>query len=128
MNAEMTITQWHVPVDDYGCYWYSIFTSFTTPVDKKTMREQRLKAYPAPDYKPIFNRANGWGFDADQQQRSTFTGMGFDINIHDQFACESPGASPTAPRSTSARPTKESFCIGACCSRQSRSRRAARRP
>jgi phthalate 4,5-dioxygenase len=91
MNAEMTITQWHVPIDDYGCYWYSIFTSFTTPVDKKTMREQRLKAYPAPEYKPIFNRENGWGFDVEQQRKSTFTGMGFDINIHDQFACESPG-------------------------------------
>jgi phthalate 4,5-dioxygenase oxygenase subunit len=91
MNAEMTITQWHVPVDDYGCYWYSIFTSFTTPVDKKTMREQRLKTYPAPDYKPIFNRENGWGFNAEQQNSATFTGMGFDINIHDQFACESPG-------------------------------------
>jgi phthalate 4,5-dioxygenase len=91
MNAEMTITQWHVPVDDYGCYWYSIFTSFTTPVDKKTMREQRLKAYPAPDYKPLFNRDNGWGFNAEQQKSATFTGMGFDINIHDQFACESPG-------------------------------------
>jgi hypothetical protein len=78
-------------VDDYGCYWYSIFTSFTAPVDKKTMREQRLKTYPAPDYKPIHNRANGWGFDAEQQRRATFTGMGFDINIHDQFACESPG-------------------------------------
>jgi phthalate 4,5-dioxygenase len=91
MNAEMTITQWHVPVDDYGCYWYSIFTSFTTPVDKKTMREQRLKTYPAPDYKPLFNRENGWGFNAEQQNSATFTGMGFDINIHDQFACESPG-------------------------------------
>jgi len=91
MNAEMTITQWHVPVDDTGCYWYSIFTSFTTPVDKKTMREQRLKTYPAPDYKPIYNRANGWGFDAEQQRNSTYTGMGFDINIHDQFACESQG-------------------------------------
>jgi phthalate 4,5-dioxygenase oxygenase subunit len=91
MNAEMTITQWHVPVDDYGCYWYSIFTSFTTPVDKKAMREQRLKTYPAPDYKPIFNRENGWGFNAEQQNSATFTGMGFDINIHDQFACESPG-------------------------------------
>jgi phthalate 4,5-dioxygenase oxygenase subunit len=91
MNAEMTITQWHVPVDDHGCYWYSIFTSFTTPVDKKTMREQRLRTYPAPDYKPIFNRANAWGFDAGQQEKATYTGMGFDINIHDQFACESPG-------------------------------------
>jgi hypothetical protein len=78
-------------VDDHGCYWYSIFTSFTTPVDKTTMREQRLKTYPAPDYKPLLNRANQWGFDAEQQRKSTYTGMGFDINIHDQFACESPG-------------------------------------
>jgi phthalate 4,5-dioxygenase len=91
MNAEMTISQWHVPVDDGGCYWYSIFTSFTTPVDKDTMRNQRLKTYPAPDYKPIFGRHNGWGFNADEQKRQTFTGMGFDINIHDQWACESQG-------------------------------------
>jgi phthalate 4,5-dioxygenase oxygenase subunit len=91
MNAEMTISQWHVPVDDGGCYWYSIFTSFTAPVDKDTMRNQRLKTYPAPDYKPIFNRANGWGFDPEEQKRRTFTGMGFDINIHDQWACESQG-------------------------------------
>jgi phthalate 4,5-dioxygenase oxygenase subunit len=91
MNAEMTITQFHVPVDDTGCYWYSIFTSFGPPVDKDTMRAQRLKTYPAPDYKPIYGRHNGWGFDADEQRAKTFTGMGFDINIHDQFACESPG-------------------------------------
>jgi hypothetical protein len=87
----MTITQFHVPVDDGGCYWYSIFTSFGAPVDKDTMRSQRLKTYPAPDYKPIFGRSNGWGFNAEEQQSRTFTGMGFDINIHDQFACESQG-------------------------------------
>jgi phenylpropionate dioxygenase-like ring-hydroxylating dioxygenase large terminal subunit len=91
MNAEMTISQWHVPVDDGGCYWYAIFTSFTSPVDKETMRNQRLKTYPAPEYKPIFNKSNSWGFDAEEQQRRTFTGMGFDINIHDQWACESQG-------------------------------------
>jgi len=91
MNAEMTISQWHVPVDDGGCYWYAIFTSFTSPVDKETMRNQRLKTYPAPDYKPIFNKSNSWGFNAEEQQRRTFTGMGFDINIHDQWACESQG-------------------------------------
>jgi phthalate 4,5-dioxygenase len=91
MNAEMTISQWHVPVDDTGCYWYSIFTSFGAPVDKDTMRNQRLKTYPAPDYKPIHGRHNGWGFDAEEQRKRTFTGMGFDINIHDQWACESQG-------------------------------------
>jgi nitrite reductase/ring-hydroxylating ferredoxin subunit len=91
MSAEMTITQFHVPVDDTGCYWYSIFTSFGAPVDKATMRNQRLKTYPAPDYKPIFGRANAWGFNAEEQRTRTFTGMGMDINIHDQFACESQG-------------------------------------
>jgi phenylpropionate dioxygenase-like ring-hydroxylating dioxygenase large terminal subunit len=91
MNAEMTISQWHVPVDDHGCYWYAIFTSFGAPVDKKTMREQRLRTYPEPDYKPVLNRANEWGYDAEQQRRATYTGMGLDINIHDQWACESMG-------------------------------------
>ncbi len=91
MSPEMTISQWHVPVDDYGCYWYSIFTSFGAPVDKDTMRNQRLKTYPAPDYRPLVGRHNGWGFDPHEQRKSTFTGMGFDINIHDQWACESQG-------------------------------------
>jgi hypothetical protein len=91
MNAEMTISQWHVPVDDTGCYWYAIFTSFTTRVDKKTMRDQRLKTYPAPDYRPIYGRDNHWGFKPEEQRSATYTGMGFDINIHDQWACESQG-------------------------------------
>jgi len=91
MTAEMTITQFHVPVDDTGTYWYSIFTSFGAPVDKRTMREQRLKTYPEPDYKPVLGRENGWGYDPEEQRTKTFTGMGFDINIHDQYACESQG-------------------------------------
>jgi phthalate 4,5-dioxygenase len=28
MSAEMTITQWHVPVDDESNYWFALFTSF----------------------------------------------------------------------------------------------------
>ena len=48
MSREMTITQWHVPVDDETCYWYSMFTSFDRPVDKDTMRAQRAEgAQPA---------------------------------------------------------------------------------
>jgi phthalate 4,5-dioxygenase len=91
MSTEMTISQWHVPVDDYGCYWYAIFTSFGAPVDKETMRNQRLKTYPAPDYRPVVGRHNAWGYNAQEQARQTFTGMGFDINVHDQWACESQG-------------------------------------
>ena len=56
MSTEMTITQWHVPVDDENCYWYAIFTSYSTPVDKKKMRDQRLELYELPDYNSRKNR------------------------------------------------------------------------
>jgi len=92
MSAEMTISQWHVPVDDHNCYWYAIFTSFTGPVDKGAMRDQRLQLYTLPDYKPRINKSNHYGFDPDQQRTATYTGMGHDINVHDQWAVESLGA------------------------------------
>ncbi|MGE4123763.1 MAG: Rieske 2Fe-2S domain-containing protein [Pusillimonas sp.] len=92
MSAEMTISQWHVPVDDYSCYWYAIFTSFTGPVDKKRMREQRLELYELPDYVSRKNKRNNYGYNIDEQNTQTYTGMGFDINVHDQWAIESQGA------------------------------------
>jgi phthalate 4,5-dioxygenase oxygenase subunit len=92
MSAEMTITQWHVPVDDENCYWYAIFTSFGTPTDKAQMRAQRLELYELPDYISRKNRRNNYGFNVDEQQTQTYTGMGFDINVHDQWAVESQGA------------------------------------
>jgi phenylpropionate dioxygenase-like ring-hydroxylating dioxygenase large terminal subunit len=91
LSQEMTITQWHVPIDDTSCYWYAIFTSFTGPVDKQTMRDQRLKLYRLPDYRPKVGRFNDYGFDPYQQAHATYTGMGEDINVHDQWAVESQG-------------------------------------
>jgi phthalate 4,5-dioxygenase oxygenase subunit len=92
MSSEMTITQWHVPIDDVKHYWYAIFTSFGAPVDKDEMRRQRLELYQLPDYVPRKNRSNDYGFDPHEQAHDTFTGMGADINVHDQWACESMGA------------------------------------
>jgi phthalate 4,5-dioxygenase len=91
LSASITITQWHVPVDDVSCYWYAIFTSFAEAMDKEDMREQRLQLYELPDYKPRLNRRNGYGFDAGDQATRTYTGMGDDINVHDQWAVESQG-------------------------------------
>lgn len=91
MSREMIITQWHVPIDDENCYWYSMFTSFDKPVDKERMRAQRLKEHRLPDYAPIKNRRNTYGFDPEEQRSTTYTGMGLDINVHDQWAVESPG-------------------------------------
>jgi hypothetical protein len=92
MSSEMTITQWHVPIDDHRHYWYAIFTSFGAPVDKDEMRRQRLELYELPDYIPRKNKSNDYGFNAHEQEHETFTGMGADINVHDQWACESMGS------------------------------------
>jgi phenylpropionate dioxygenase-like ring-hydroxylating dioxygenase large terminal subunit len=92
MSKEMTITQWHVPIDDVKHYWYAIFTSFGAPVNKDEMRRQRLELYELPDYVPRKNKSNDYGFDPDEQEHDTYTGMGADINVHDQWACESMGA------------------------------------
>lgn len=96
MSREMIITQWHVPIDDHNCYWYSMFTSFDKPVDKEHMRAQRLKEHRLPDYAPIKSKSNHYGFDPVEQTQTTYTGMGLDINVHDQWAVESPG--PIADR------------------------------
>ncbi|TAM10848.1 MAG: aromatic ring-hydroxylating dioxygenase subunit alpha, partial [Pusillimonas sp.] len=91
MSAEMTISQWHVPVDDYNNYWYAIFTSFTEPVNKQQMRDQRLELYELPDYTSRKNKRNNYGYSVDEQLTETYTGLGSDINVHDQWACESLG-------------------------------------
>ncbi|NMG36081.1 Rieske 2Fe-2S domain-containing protein [Azoarcus sp. TTM-91] len=91
MSSEMTISQWHVPVDDHNCYWYAIFTSFTGPVNKEQMREQRLKLYELPDYTSRQNKRNNYGYSVSEQNTQTYTGMGMDINVHDQWAIESQG-------------------------------------
>lgn len=93
LSETMTITQMHVPVDDTRTYWYSFFTSFAEPLDRETMRTQRMAHMSLPDYVPKKGRHNDWGFDPEEQRTRTFLGLGEDdINLHDQWAVESMGA------------------------------------
>ena len=93
LSETITITQMHVPVDDTHTYWYSFFTSFGEPLDRETMRQQRLACVTLPDYAPTQGRHNHWGFDPEEQLSRTYLGMGEDdINLHDQWAVESMGA------------------------------------
>jgi phthalate 4,5-dioxygenase len=97
LSETLTITQLHVPVDDVNTYWYSFFTSFAAPLDRETMRAQRLAHITLPDYVPLHGRHDGWAFDPEQQRTRTYLGMGEeDINLHDQWAVESMG--PIADR------------------------------
>ena len=92
MSNDMIITQWLVPVDDENSYWYAMFSDFRNLVDQEKMREQRLASCTLPDYHSVKHRGNDWGYDPEEQRRLSYTGMGWDINIHDQWAVESPGS------------------------------------
>jgi phthalate 4,5-dioxygenase oxygenase subunit len=84
-------TQWHVPIDDENHYWFMIWYDFAEPTDKDTLLQQRLEGVSLPEYRPVRNRSNNWGFDPQEQKELTYTGMGLDINVHDQWAVESMG-------------------------------------
>lgn len=97
MSSEISITQWHVPIDDETCYWYSMFVSYGDPIDSEVMRAQRIDAVELvpgnpKTYRSKTGRGDSWGYSAAEQTDLTYTGMGFDINVHDQWAVESPGA------------------------------------
>jgi phthalate 4,5-dioxygenase len=92
LSETVTITQYHLPVDDTHTYWFSIFTSFDQPLDARSMREQRMKFITLPDYAPKSGAHNRWGFNPQEQRSLTYLGMGEDdINVHDQWAVESMG-------------------------------------
>jgi hypothetical protein len=55
------------------------------------MRKDRLELYTLPDYRPRKHSGNNYGFDPEEQKTKTYTGMGMDINVHDQWAVESLG-------------------------------------
>ncbi len=92
LSETLTITQWHLPVDDGNTYWFSVFTSFDGAIDQAAMRAQRLPYTTLPSYTPKAGAHNAWGFSPEEQMTRTFLGMGEDdINVHDQWAVESMG-------------------------------------
>ena len=120
MSTEMTITQWHVPIDDTSCYWYAIFTSFGEPVDHQQMREQRLQALRAARLPPAHRppqqlrlqrrRAEDARPSPAWASTSTSTTSG---------RSRARAASRTARASISAPATRRSSPIAACCCRRS---------
>ncbi|MBY5163662.1 aromatic ring-hydroxylating dioxygenase subunit alpha [Salsipaludibacter albus] len=87
----MAIAQWHVPIDDHNHHWYMVMYDLEEATDTETLRAQRLEGVTLPDYEPIHGRHDDWGFDPTEQATTTYTGMGMDINVHDQWAVESIG-------------------------------------
>ena len=92
MSREMSITQWHVPVDDTHCYWYAIFTSFDTPVDKARCAHS---GWSSMSCRIIVHARTGRTITASTRSSNAtapIPAWAADINVHDQWAVECMGA------------------------------------
>jgi phthalate 4,5-dioxygenase oxygenase subunit len=114
MSAEMTISQWHVPVDDTHCYWYAIFTSFTGPVDKSRCATSASKLYELPDYTSRKNKRNNYGFSVDEQKPRPTPAWATTSTCTTSGRWSRRAPSRTARASTWAAPTRESSPTAAC--------------
>jgi len=97
-------------------------TSYTKPIDKQKMREQRLELYD-PAGLQIAPRTAATITASMRVSRSTrpIPGMGADINVHDQWAVESMGRiQDRTPRTSRLVRQGPSSPIVSCCGRKSR--------
>ncbi len=91
MSQEMTISQWHVPIDETTHYWYCIFTELRRKVDKDEMRRQRLSFTSCRITCRARTSTTITASIRTSRRTRPLRGMGADINVHDQWACESMG-------------------------------------
>ena len=72
------------------------------------------EVYELPEYRSKKNRSNDYGFDPHEQEHTTYTGMGEDINVHDQWAVESLGRIQDRTKEHLGAPTRRSPPIAGC--------------
>ena len=91
MSREMTITQWHVPIDDESCYWYSMFTSFDGAGRQEGDARAADEGAPPARLRAAREPAQRLPVQPGRAGHPDLTGMGLDINVHDQWAVEGMG-------------------------------------
>ena len=82
---------WHVPVDDYSHWKYTLAFRFDGPVDKDFQRNSQFGDVGA-DFRSPRTRQNRYLQDRDEMKHTSFVGLGRSFQAHDKMATESQGA------------------------------------
>jgi phthalate 4,5-dioxygenase len=84
------LVNWHVPIDDTHHWKYMFQFNWERPIDAEGQRADRY-AYMTPDYRSTRNQANRYRQDRQEMVSESYTGMGYEFNVHDLWAVESQG-------------------------------------
>ena len=82
---------WHVPIDDTHHWKYIITFSREKALDKETATMRASEWAPAPDYRPMVNKANRYGQDRSLMQDSVYCGIDYANPIQDLCVVEGAG-------------------------------------
>ncbi len=93
-NGNGVSVNWHVPIDDNHHWKYTFIFSRETPLDKEMVRKRRAEV--TTDYKPIQNKSNRYMQDRESMKTKSYSGLGFNFQIHD--ACVTEGMGPIQDR------------------------------
>ena len=82
---------WHVPIDDYTHWKYTLAFRFDGPVDKDFQRNSQFGDIGA-DFRSPRTRQNRYLQDRDEMKHTSFVGLGRSFQAHDKMATESQGS------------------------------------
>ncbi len=126
LSQEMMLTQWHAPVDDENCYWYTVFTSFGKPVDKARMRRSAWRSTSCRTTAPRRTAATTTASTRTSRSTRPIRAWARTSTCTTSGRSRAWVASRIARASISAPPTRPSPSTAACCAnRSSRSQRGS---
>ncbi|HEY7167870.1 MAG TPA: Rieske 2Fe-2S domain-containing protein [Candidatus Binatia bacterium] len=81
---------WHVPIDNNRHWKYIFGFNSKRPLDPEIREKNRAEL--TPEYHLARNQANRYQQDRESMKTKSFTGIGFNFQVHDAFATESQGS------------------------------------
>jgi phenylpropionate dioxygenase-like ring-hydroxylating dioxygenase large terminal subunit len=86
------LVNWHVPINDVSHWKYMFLFKWDAPVDKNMVLRDRFTFEMTPDYKSTLNKSNRYGQDRASMQTKSYSGTGYNFQLHDLLITETAGA------------------------------------
>jgi phenylpropionate dioxygenase-like ring-hydroxylating dioxygenase large terminal subunit len=86
------LVNWHVPIDDVSHWKYMFLFKRNEPLDKEMVLRERFTFEMTPDYKSKLNQSNRYYQNRDAMKAESYSGTGYNFQLHDLLITESQGA------------------------------------
>jgi phthalate 4,5-dioxygenase len=86
------LVNWHVPINDVSHWKYMFLFKWDAPLDKNIVLRDRFTFEMTPDYKSRLSKSNRYGQNRASMERESYSGTGYNFQLHDLLITETAGA------------------------------------